>query len=170
MNLSRTVRISRIAAPIFLAMFFWAMSAVALQSQMASESPSEPAIRNVFWQPNQLQQGSAVFLTVELNRVPSRVSGRWIGKSLTFFKSPENPKVWHALAGADLEAKPDTYNLAVSAVLPNGKRLQMLKQLDVAAANFKTGAVEVPEQFVQPDAAQKRQIARDDVLKRHAYR
>jgi murein DD-endopeptidase MepM/ murein hydrolase activator NlpD len=27
----------------------------------------------------------------------------------------------------------------------------------------------VPEQFVEPDAEQKRQITRDDVLKRHAY-
>jgi murein DD-endopeptidase MepM/ murein hydrolase activator NlpD len=108
-------------------------------------------------------------ITVELNRVPSHVSGTWIGKSLTFFKSPENPKVWHALAGADLETKSDTYDLAVTAVLPSGKRLQMVKPLDLAAANFKTGAVEVPEQFVQPDVAQKRQITRDDILKRHAY-
>lgn len=159
----------RAAAPLALVALFWVISALALRAQTASEPSSEPSIRNVFWQPNQLQQGAAVFITVELNRVPSRVSGTWISKSLTFFKSPENPKVWHALAGADLETESDTYDLAVTAVLPNGKRLRMVKPVDLAAASFKTGAVEVPEQFVQPDAAQRRQIARDNVLKRRAY-
>ena len=168
-TVNRTVRILSVPAPLALVALFWTISVLALRAQTATGPPSEPAIRNVFWQPNQLQQGSAVFITLELNRVPARASGTWIGKSLTFFKSPENPKVWYALAGADLETKPGTYDLAVTAVLPNGKRLRLVKPVDLAAANFKTGAVEVPEQFVQPDAAQKRQIARDDVLKRHAY-
>jgi len=167
--MKRTVRILHVAAPLAFVAILGAIATLALCAQTIPVSPSEPAIRNVFWQPNQLQQGSAVFLTVELNRVPSRVSATWIGKSLTFFKSPENPKVWHALAGADLEVKAGTYDLAVTAILPNGKRLAMVKPVDVAAANFKEGAVDVPEQFVEPDAAQQRQIARDNVLKRRVF-
>jgi murein DD-endopeptidase MepM/ murein hydrolase activator NlpD len=168
MNLDRIVRLVRVGSLLALAALFWVVSAIALRAQ-GVEAASEPAIRNVFWQPNQIQQGSAAFITVELNRVPVRVSGTWIGKSLTFFKSSENPKVWYALAGADLETKPDSYDLAVTAVLSNGKRLQLVKPVDVAAAEFKTGSVEVPEQFVTPDAAQKREIARDELLKRRAY-
>jgi hypothetical protein len=69
--------------------------------------PQSPAhgIKNVFWQPNELQQGSVAFITVELDRVPRRVTGKWIGKDLAFFKS-DNPKIWYALAGADLETQP----------------------------------------------------------------
>jgi murein DD-endopeptidase MepM/ murein hydrolase activator NlpD len=44
-----------------------------------------------------------------------------------------------------------------------------VKPVEVGAAEFKTGSVEVPEQFVSPDAAQKREIARDELLKKHAY-
>src|SRR5689334_20376258 len=100
MSVNRTVRILRIDAPLALVALFWTISVLALHAQTATEPPSEPAIRNVFWQPNQLQQGCVVFITLELNRVPARASGTWIGKSLTFFKSPGNPKVWYALAGA----------------------------------------------------------------------
>ena len=44
--------------------------------------PQSPAhgIKNVFWQPNELQQGSVAFITVELDRVPRRVTGKWMGK------------------------------------------------------------------------------------------
>ena len=60
-------------------------------SPMFSQSPAQ-GIKNVFWQPNELQQGSVVFITVELERVPLRVTGKWIGKDLAFFKSV-NPKI-----------------------------------------------------------------------------
>ena len=77
-------------------------------------------IKNVFWQPNDLQQGSVVFVTVEFGRVPLRVTGRWIGKELAFFKS-DNPKIWYALAGADLETQPGTYDLTLTAVMVGGR-------------------------------------------------
>src|SRR5437868_12588113 len=42
---------------------------------------TESAIKNVFWQPNELQPGSVIFLTVELNNEASRVSGHFLGKN-----------------------------------------------------------------------------------------
>ena len=59
-----------------------------------SQSSVPGGVRNVFWQPNELQQGSVVFITMELERVPLQVTGKWIGKDLAFFKS-DNPKIWH---------------------------------------------------------------------------
>jgi len=134
----------------------------------AAEEPSTPAVKNVFWQPNQLQQGSAAFFTVELNRVPVGVSGTWIGKTLTFFKS-DNPEIWYALAGADVETQPGSYDLEVTAVLADGNRLRSAKQVELVAANFKTEALEVPKNFVEPNAAEKREIAREKVLKKRAF-
>ena len=78
-------------------------------SPVFSDSPGR-GIRNVFWQPNELQQGSVVFITVELEWVPLRMTGKWFGKDLAFFKS-DNPKIWFALAGADLDTRPGTYDL-----------------------------------------------------------
>src|ERR1700680_2469475 len=130
--------------------------------------PQSPAhgIKNVFWQPNELQQGSVAFITVELDRVPRRVTGKWIGKDLAFFKS-DNPKIWYALAGADLETQPGTYDLTLTAVMI-GRRVSH-KRVDIGAPNFRSGAVDVPENFVEPDAASKKQIAADEVLKNRAF-
>jgi len=136
-------------------------------SPMFSQSPAQ-GIKNVFWQPNELQQGSVAFITVELERVPLRVTGKWIGKDLAFFKS-DNPKIWYALAGADLETQPGTYDLTLTAVMVGGKFIHSLKKVDISAANFRSGAVDVPENFVEPDAASKKQIAADEVLKNRAF-
>src|ERR1700736_5425609 len=127
-----------------------------------------PGIKNVFWQPNELQQGSVAFITVDLERVPRRVTGKWIGKDLAFFKS-DNPKIWYALAGADLETQPGTYDLTVTAVTVGGRVIHSVKKVEIGAANFRSGAVDVPENFVEPDAASKKQIAADEVLKNRAF-
>ena len=136
-------------------------------SPMFSQAPAQ-GIKNVFWQPNELQQGSVAFITVDLERVPRRVTGKWIGKDLAFFKS-DNPKIWYALAGADLETQPGTYDLTVTAVTVGGRIIHSVKQVDIGAANFRSGAVDVPENFVEPDAASKKQIAADEALKNRAF-
>ena len=105
---------------------------------------------------------------MELERVPLRVTGKWIGKDLAFFKS-DNPKIWYALAGADLETQPGTYDLTLTGVMAGGRVIHSLKKLDISAANFRSGAADVPENFVEPDAAGKKQIAADGVLKNRAF-
>lgn len=132
-----------------------------------SHDKTSPGIKNVFWQPNQLEQGSVAFFTVEFEHVPTRLTGRWIGKDVKFFKS-SNPKVWYALAGADLETQPGSYDLTLSATA-GGRLLRAVKAVEIGAANFKTSDVTVPQNFVEPDAAGKRQIALDQVLKNRAF-
>src|ERR1700694_2438482 len=136
-------------------------------SPMFSQSPAQ-GIKDVFWQPNELQQGSVVFITVELERVPLRVTGKWIGKDLAFFNS-DNPKIWYVLAGADLETQPGTYDLTLTGVMAGGRVIHSFKKLDIRAAHFRSGAADVPENFVEPDAAGKKQIAADGVLKNRAF-
>jgi murein DD-endopeptidase MepM/ murein hydrolase activator NlpD len=96
------------------------------------------------------------------------VTGKWIGKDLAFFKS-DNPKIWYALAGADLETQPGTYDLTLTAAMIGGRVIHSSKRVDIGAANFRSGAVDVPENFVEPDAASKKQIAADEVLKNRAF-
>ena len=170
----RIVDYARIALPVGL-LFCIGFSDFALHAQNqpassshASESSSTPQIKNVFWQPNELRPGSPAFFTVELNRVPVRVSGTWIDKTLTFSKS-DNPKVWYALAGADVATPPGSYDLRVSAVLTNGKRLTSRKTVELTAANFQKGELEVAEKFVEPNATEQKQIAGDQALKKRAF-
>jgi hypothetical protein len=136
-------------------------------SLMFSQSSAQ-GIKNVFWQPNELQQGSVAFITVELERVPLRVKGKWIGKDLAFFES-DNPKIWYALGGADLATQPGTYDLTVTAAVAGGRVMHSSKKVGIGAANFRSGAVDVPENFVEPDAASKKKIAADEVLKNRAF-
>ena len=125
-------------------------------------------VKNIFWQPNGLQQGSVAFFTAEFDDAPARVSATWVGKTLSFFRT-DDPKIWYALAGDDLETKPDSYELNLTAVMPGGRMIRTTRKIDVGATEFKTGNVDVPENFVEPDEASKRQIARDESLKAKAY-
>jgi len=154
MRLFRIVVMSIIVAVVILPVF--------------SQSSVPGGVRNVFWQPNELQQGSVVFITMELERVPLQVTGKWIGKDLAFFKS-DNPKIWHALAGADLDTQPGTYDLNLTAAMGKKKVIHFLKKIDISAANFRSSAVEVPENFIEPDEASKKKIAADQVLKNRAF-
>lgn len=131
-------------------------------------SSAESAIRNVFWEPNTVLQGSPVFFTVDLEKPATRVTGTWAGKSLTFFHEPKT-NLWHALAGDDLETPPGNYDIQVTARLTGGRISRAKKTIEVTQANFLTGNVDVAEGYVEPDALGKKQIASDEVAKAHAY-
>jgi hypothetical protein len=111
---------------------------------------TESAIRNAFWQPDELQSGSVIFFTVELNRNATKVLGKFLDKDLLFFRS-EKPSVWYSLAGIDLETTPGAYELSIRGVMRGDRATRTLKKVEVGAATFKTGDIDVPENFVTPD-------------------
>ena len=129
----------------------------------------DSAIHNVFWQPNDLHQGSPMFLTVELERPARRVTGNFINKSITFFSDSAEKKTWHALAGVDLEAQPGDYGMDVTVVLVGGRVAHWTQKVTVAAGDFKTGDINVPDNYVNPTDVEQKQIAQDELLKKRAY-
>jgi len=129
---------------------------------------TQSAIKNVFWQPDQLQPGSPVLLTVELNHEATKVSGQFLGKQLLFFRSGK-PRVWYALAGVDVETTPGAYDLTIRAALPVGRASRAGKQVQIDAITFRSGDATVPENFVNPDEQSKKQIAADQMLKDRAF-
>ena len=154
-------------ALLFAAPFALAQTTHHTATHTTAAAPA--TIKNVFWQPNNLIQGSPAFFTVELDRIPTRVTATWIGKTLTFFPKPDDHKVWYALAGDDLQTQPNDFDLKVTAVLPGGHLETSTKSITIAQANFKTADIDVAPQFVEPDDAGKRQIAHDEILKTRAY-
>jgi hypothetical protein len=129
---------------------------------------TESAIKNVFWQPNELQPGSVTFFTVELNRKATKVSGQFLGKNLLFFHSG-TARVWYLLAGVDVETTPGTYDLRIRAELPGGRVARTVKPVEIGAVTFRTADVNVPENFVKPDEASQRKIAADQRLKERTF-
>jgi murein DD-endopeptidase MepM/ murein hydrolase activator NlpD len=77
--------------------------------------------------------------------------------------------MWYALAGTDLESNPGSYDLAITATLTNGRIAHSTRKVDIAAGTFGTGDVNVPENYVQPNAEQQQQIASDQKLKDRAF-
>ena len=136
-------------------------------AKTAAATQASSTIKNVFWQPNDLKQGSPALFTVEFLKPATRVTGTFAGKSLLFFHG-DDPKLWYALAGDDLETQPGTYDLSVNATV-SGRPAHDAKKVDIAPGTFKTGDIDVPDNFVNPSAEEKRQIARDDVWKAKAY-
>jgi murein DD-endopeptidase MepM/ murein hydrolase activator NlpD len=151
------------------------LTALALTASAQTHTAHHPvpsdntAIHNVFWQPNELHQGSPMFVTVELERPARRVTGNFVNKTLTFFSDSTDKKTWHALAGVDLDATPGDYGLDVTATLANGRVAHSTQHVTIAPGDFKTGEVNVPENYVNPTDVEQKQIAQDEVLKKRAY-
>jgi len=160
---------------IFLTAFALLCGLHPAATAQASAHHSAPApadkttIHNVFWQPNELHQGSPIFLTVELERPATRVTGNFVNKPIVFFADLKDKKTWHALAGVDLEAQPGQYGLDVTATLVGGHLAHSSQQVTIAAGDFKTGDITVPDNYVNPTDAEQKQIADDGVLKKRAY-
>jgi len=157
-----TERLSR----SFLALLLIFLLASIAQSQ--AKSPREEPIRNVFWEPDNLQQGSPMFITCELSAAATRVSATWQGKRLNFFRS-EKPHLWYALAGVSMDVQPGNYDLKVSAQMRTGKWAAFTKNVAVAPANFGEGSADVPQQYVEPNDKQQQEIGHDGLLKKRAF-
>jgi murein DD-endopeptidase MepM/ murein hydrolase activator NlpD len=137
-------------------------------AQLSLFGQTESAIKNVFWQPNELQPGSVTFFTVELNREATKVSGQFLGKDLLFFYSGK-ARVWYSLAGVDVETTPGTYDLRIRAALPGGRVARTVKPVEIGTVTFRTGDVNVPENFVKPDQASEKKVAADQRLKERTF-
>jgi murein DD-endopeptidase MepM/ murein hydrolase activator NlpD len=137
-------------------------------AQLSLFGQTESAIKNLFWQPNELQPGSVTFFTVEVNRDATKVSGQFLGKDLLFFHSGK-ARVWYSLAGVDVETTPGTYDLRIRAALPGGRVSRTVKPVEIGTVTFRTGEVNVHENFVKPDQASRREIAADQRLKERAF-
>jgi murein DD-endopeptidase MepM/ murein hydrolase activator NlpD len=147
---------------LFTLITLFALAALSLFGQ------TDSTIKNVFWQPNELQPGSVTFLTVELNRPATRVSGRFLGKDLLFFYS-NKARVWYSLAGVDVETTPGTYDLTIRAALPGGRVARLVKHVEIGTVTFRTGDVNVPENFVKPDRASEKRIAAERKFKQRKF-
>ena len=132
----------------------------------ASAGAERPEIKNLFWQPNELKQGSPVLISVELSGPAREVNGTWLGKRIRFAHS-DKPHVWMAMAGADLDQQPGSFELRVNATIA-GHSVHLAKPIEVQEAQFGTGEVNVAQDYVHPTPEEERQIARDGLRKKQA--
>jgi murein DD-endopeptidase MepM/ murein hydrolase activator NlpD len=57
----------------------------------------------------------------------------------------------------------------LTATLPGGRLAHSTKPITIAPGDFKTGEINVPQNYVNPTDAEQKQIAGDELLKRRAF-
>jgi murein DD-endopeptidase MepM/ murein hydrolase activator NlpD len=119
--------------------------------------------QKVSWQPANLQSGSPVLFTVDLDRPAGEVHATWLHQPITFAKADKGNH-WYALAGIDVEQQAGAYPLEVTV---DGHA--HTTQVSIKAAAYRTTTLHVQEKFVTPDAATLQQIAADKAAKDAAY-
>lgn len=122
----------------------------------------------VTWTPQTIASGSPCLFKINMPTEASSLVGTWQGQPLSFMPT-EDRRVWYALAGVDVEAKPGNYELALIATLPDGKVERTQREVVVSAAKYKTEILHVPQRFVKPDPQTLVRIEADRQLKKTAF-
>jgi murein DD-endopeptidase MepM/ murein hydrolase activator NlpD len=131
-----------------------------------SAPPMRPEVKNIFWQPDDVKQGSPVLISVELSGPATEVNGTFLRKQVRFTPSGQ-PRVWVALAGADVDQTPGSFEVRVNARM-SGRVAHLAKPIEVKEGQFGTGEANVAQDYVNPTPDEERHIARDEVLKKNA--
>lgn len=123
---------------------------------------------NVVWMPQTIASGSPCLFKITMQAEPTSIEGTWQKQPLSFLPTSDR-RVWYALAGVDVEAKPGNYELALVATFPDGRIERTQRNVIVSAAKYKTEILRVPERFVKPDPEALVRIETDRQVKKTAF-
>lgn len=104
--------------------------------------------------------GSPELITVSERDITS-LQGDWMGQKLEFFHRDGK---WIALAGVDVEAKPETSTLHLTAQTPAGVR-DLSRTIEIHPAHYRTGKLTVAPKFVEPGPDELKEIAAEREIK-----
>lgn len=108
--------------------------------------------------------GSPELITISARDITS-IEGDWLGHKLDFFHRDEK---WIALAGVDVEAKPESTTLHITAQTPAGPR-DFTRTIQIHPAHYRTGKLTVAPKFVEPDPEELKEIAADSEIKTKVF-
>jgi murein DD-endopeptidase MepM/ murein hydrolase activator NlpD len=126
-----------------------------------------PVIGKIAWQPQTLVNGTVCLFTVEVNGRPQKITANWLGHDLEF--SQGSGKTWYSLAGVAFETKPGSYNLSISAGMPDGHTLREARSVTVRSARYKISRLTVPQKYVTPDPEALKRIEAEKAVKAVAF-
>jgi len=124
-------------------------------------------------QPARLVNGSPVLFRITAPKPVRALSGSWLGHEIEF-SFDANHKVWFALAGVSLEAKPGTYPLELHAETSSGQSagqaISFEKKIRVERQRYPRVLLKVPARYTAPSPEDQRQIERDKEIKADAFK
>jgi murein DD-endopeptidase MepM/ murein hydrolase activator NlpD len=115
--------------------------------------------------PTAAEPGSPLLIRVSAP-ANATLSGQWLGRKLDFFRGGP---AWFALAGVDVEAATGISTLSITARMPDGRSLDLSRQVEILPAHYRTTALTVAPKFVEPSAEELKQIEADSELKKQVF-
>lgn len=133
----------------------------ALLANAQPRSKTEPVVTIT---PALVEAGSPELISVSAHDATS-VQGEWLGHKLEFFHRDGK---WIALAGVDVEAKPEISALHIAAQTPAGAR-ELGRSIEIHPAHYRTGRLTVAPKFVEPGPEEQKEIAADREIKEKIF-
>src|SRR5712671_1673220 len=104
-------------------------------------------------------QGSLLFLELRsATQSVTEIKATWDNREIPFWQEPkpneQSPDVWRALLGVDLELKPETYPLTLTAKTESAEEIRCSAPIDVKEGKFATESLKVAPNFVEPNPEQ----------------
>ena len=104
-------------------------------------------------------QGSLLLLELRSATQPiTEIKATWDNREIPFWQEPKtdekSPSLWRALLGVDLELKPETYPLTLTAKTESVEELPCSATIDVKEGTFATESLKVAPNFVEPNPEQ----------------
>jgi len=104
-------------------------------------------------------QGGLLLLELRSPAQPvSEVKATWDNREIPFWQQPKpdekSPDVWRALLGVDLELKPESYKLALTAKTESAEEIPCSASIAVKQGKFATERLKVAPNFVEPNPEQ----------------
>lgn len=141
----------------------WRVSAVLLVAiGLTIETTAAPKL-TITHRARALQPGELVVLTIVSNEAVSAIDVKAFNRSHRVQALPPTaarPHAWIALVGIDLDVRPGTYNVSISATGPGGVATARHRLL-VRTKRFLTRRLTVDPNFVDPPASEASRIERE---------
>src|SRR5467141_3160838 len=104
-------------------------------------------------------QGSLLLLELRsATQAIPEIKATWDNREIPFWQEPKtdekSPDVWRPLLGVDLELKPETYPLALTAKTESAEAIPCSATIDVKEGKFATENLKVAPNFVEPNPEQ----------------
>src|ERR1035437_3737737 len=147
----RSIRISF----SLLCLFAFALAAVRAQSPAITLTPAV------------VLAGAPELIRVSAPGAAS-LDGEWLGRKLEFFRGSRSNS-WFALAGVDVDASVGLSVLKITVHDAKGGTRPLSRTVPVHSGHYRTSALTVAPEFVQPGPKELKQIADDQLLTEKAY-
>lgn len=146
----------------------WAVLLLSSIAALAAPVMKSVPSWNVSWQPARLVNGSPILFKVSSPVRLESLSGKWMDREV-FFSPETSGKIWLAIAGVSVEAKPGKYRVEFTGKSSSGKEISFARTITVLKGKYRHISVNVPKQFTEPNPEQLTQIKEEQGIKHEVF-